>query len=72
MSDLILKKGTVTDTLIRATEEQHDANYVLIVLYSKREDGSFNLHVDSNQEMTVETANWLCDKVKDWLIREGD
>lgn len=72
MSDAILKKGTVTDALIRSTEEQYDATDVLIILYSKREDGSYRLHCNSNEEMTVETANWLCDKVKDWLIRESD
>lgn len=65
-----LKSGSVTDTLIRATEEQHDATHVLVVLYAKREEG-YGLHVDSNDDMTVETANWLCDKVKAWLLQES-
>jgi hypothetical protein len=68
----LLKKGSVTDTLIRATEDQGDATHVLVILYSKREGGSYGLNVDSNADMTVETANWLCDKVKAWLIQEVD
>lgn len=67
----MIKKGTVTDTLIRATEHQEDATDVLVILYTKKENGGYGLHVDSNEEMTVETANWLCDKVKSWLIQEG-
>jgi len=68
----LLKKGTVTDTLIRSTEDQGDATHVLVILYSKREDGSYHLNVDSNEDMTIETANWLCDKVKVWLLQETE
>jgi hypothetical protein len=66
----LLKKGTVTDTLIRSTEDQGDATHVLVILYTKKENGGYGLNVDSNEDMTVETANWLCDKVKAWLIQE--
>jgi hypothetical protein len=68
----LLKLGSVTDTLVRAAETQADATHVLVILYSKREDGSYGLNVDSNEDMTVETANWLCDKVKAWLIQQPE
>jgi hypothetical protein len=65
----LIKKGSVTDALIQSTEEQDDATHVLIILYAKRED-SYGLKVNSNDDMTIETANWLCDKVKEWLLRD--
>lgn len=70
----VLRGGDVTDVLIRSTEKASEDNttHVMVILYTKKEEGGYTLHVDSNDAVTVETANWLCDKVKDWLIRESD
>lgn len=70
----VLRGGDVTDVLIRSTEKasEDNATHVMVILYTKKEPTGYTLHVDSNDAVTIETANWLCDKVKDWLIRETD
>jgi hypothetical protein len=77
-----LTKGDVTDTLIRATEKAsgNGTTHVMVILYTQAngaEDkpgdlAKYTLSVDSSENVTIECANWLCDKVKSWLLREEE
>ena len=73
MSETRLKQGDVTETLIKATEAAAEMNAtdVLVLLY-RREEGSDDFHIKmiGSDEVTVETANWLLDKAKHFLISE--
>jgi len=68
--------GDVTGTLVRAAEKASELNaqYALVILYNTRDGDqvrTYDISTLATENMTVETANWLCDKVKDWLIAEG-
>lgn len=66
-------KGDVTETLVTATERasEMDATDVLVILY-KRPPESSDCFIKTvySENLTIETANWLLDKIKDRLIRE--
>jgi hypothetical protein len=61
---------------MRAVEKasEIEPTHVLVVLYNMKDNnGSYDMACVSNSSMTVETANWLADKLKEWLLREhGD
>lgn len=73
MSETRLKGGDVTDTLIRATEvaAEMNATDVFVVLYARPPEPEVcRLRWVSSQNLTLETLNWLADKVKLFLLRE--
>jgi hypothetical protein len=67
------KLGDVTDTLIKATEKasEMEATDALVLLYY-RPPGTENyrLKMVGSNEVTIETANWLLDKAKYFLLYE--
>jgi hypothetical protein len=74
MSESRLKQGDVTSTLIKVTEAvaEMNATDVLVLLYRRLDAEGFHLKVIGSDEVTVETANWLLDKAKHFLISEDD
>ncbi|HXP82592.1 MAG TPA: hypothetical protein VN976_22020 [Verrucomicrobiae bacterium] len=73
MSDARFFQGDVTETLIKATElvsEVHPTD-VLVILYGREKDtDSCFIKMIGSNEVTIETANWLLDKAKNFLIAE--
>jgi hypothetical protein len=68
-----LKLGDVTDTLIKATEKasEMEATDALVLLYYKAPGTeACKLKVVCSNEVTIETANWLLDKAKYFLLYE--
>ena len=60
--------NTVTEALIRATEEAEDMGHVAIV-YEKANGDPGGLFAD--EKMDLKTLNWLLDQAKDWIWKEA-
>lgn len=73
MNNTRFKSGDVTETLVKATEfaSELNATDALVILYSRPADSAgYHLRYVCSDNITIETANWLLDKMKDRLIRE--
>jgi hypothetical protein len=65
--------GDVTETLVKATEmvSDFDPTHVMVVLYHAPKDAKqYKIRCVCSDEITIETANWMLDKMKNFLIRE--
>lgn len=61
------KRGDVTETIASAMEHADKMEHVLII-YQNKEDAEISYGFFQNDAMQVQTANYLCDVFKSWII----
>lgn len=61
------KRGDVTETIAAAMEHADQMEHVLII-YQNKEDTEISHGFFQNDSMQVQTANYLCDVFKSWII----
>jgi hypothetical protein len=73
MSETRFKQGDVTETLVKSAERAGEvsATHAIVLLYSWHpETEIFRLIVVCSDDVTAETANWMLDKAKCFLLAE--
>jgi hypothetical protein len=66
-----IQLGDVTETLIKATEQvsEQETSDVVVILYNRNSD-PVKMRCVCSDGVTIETANWMLDKAKAFLIIE--
>ena len=75
MSHETTKAKDVTEAIVRAMDKaaEVEATHVFIIFYScKKETQDYRMDYISNDVVTIETANWMIDKAKRFLLRDED